>query len=91
VPGITASLAAQVAAAVESMRTMQLYKPPGVAETIDWATALATLGLTELNESVVAATLGTVLKYREDQEKVRERGMADLVREAFDRGLTLSH
>ena len=91
VPGIAAVLAAQVAAAVESMRAMHLYKPPGVAETIDWATALATLGLTELNESVVAATLGTVLKYREDQEKVRDHGMADLVREAFNRGLSLSH
>ena len=87
VPGIASALAAQVAAAVESMRAMHLYKPPGVAETIDWATALATLGLTELNEAAVASTLGTVLKYREDQEKVRDRGVADLVRQAFDRGL----
>jgi MoxR-like ATPase len=87
VPGIAAALAAQVAAAVESLRSMHLYKPPGVAETIDWATALATLGLTELNEQAVASTLGTVLKYREDQEKVRDRGVADLVRQAFDRGL----
>lgn len=91
VPNIAAALAAQVAAAVESMRAMHLYKPPGVAETIDWATALATLGLTELNESAVASTLGTVLKYREDQEKVRDHGVAGLVREAVDRGLSLSH
>ena len=91
VPTIAAALAAQVAAAVESMRAMHLYKPPGVAETIDWATALATLGLTELNDSAVASTLGTVLKYREDQEKVRGHGVAGLVREAVDRGLSLSH
>ena len=91
VPNIAAALAAQVAAAVESMSAMHLYKPPGVAETIDWATALATLGLTELDESAVASTLGTVLKYREDQEKVRDHGVAGLVREAVDRGLSLSH
>ena len=91
VPNIAAALAAQVAAAVESMRAMHLYKPPGVAETIDWATALATLGLTELDESAVASTLGTVLKYREDQEKVRDHGVAGLVREAVARGLSLSH
>ena len=91
VPNIAAALAAQVAAAVEAMRAMHLYKPPGVAETIDWATALATLGLTELNDSAVASTLGTVLKYREDQEKVRDHGITGLVREAVDRGLSLSH
>ncbi len=89
VPHVSPVLAAQVAAAVESMRDMHLYKPPGVAETIDWATALATLGVTELNESIVTATLGTVLKYREDHDKVRERGVADLVRMAFDRGISM--
>jgi MoxR-like ATPase len=89
VPDVSPVLAAQVAAAVESMRDMHLYKPPGVAETIDWATALATLGVTELNEAVVATTLGTVLKYREDHDKVRELGVADLVRKAFDRGVSL--
>jgi hypothetical protein len=68
---------------------MHLYKPPGVAETIDWATALGALGVSELNESIVAATIGTVLKYREDQEKLRERGVADLVRMAFDRGMSM--
>ena len=89
VPDVSPVLAAQVAAAVESMRDMHLYKPPGVAETIDWATALATLGVTELNEAVVTTTLGTVLKYREDHDKVREHGVADLVRKAFDRGVSL--
>jgi MoxR-like ATPase len=89
VPEVSPVLAAQVAAAVEALRDMHLYKPPGVAETIDWATALGALGVTELNESIVAATIGTVLKYREDQEKLRERGVADLVRMAFDRGMSM--
>jgi MoxR-like ATPase len=87
VPLATESLARQVAAAVESMRSLNLYKPPGVAETIDWATALGQLGVSELDEATVAATLGTVLKYREDHERVREQGIAQLVKQAFDRGL----
>ena len=87
VPQIAESLAKQVAAAVEHMRSLNLYKPPGVAETIDWATALAQLGARELNETVVSATLGTVLKYREDHDRVREQGIAQLVAQAFDRGL----
>jgi hypothetical protein len=65
---------------------MGLYKPPGVAETIDWAQSLATLGRDDLTEATVAATLGSVLKYREDQERVRQSGIADLVRQAFERG-----
>jgi MoxR-like ATPase len=88
VPQIAESLARQVAAAVEAMRGLNLYKPPGVAETIDWATALGQLGILELDESSIAATLGTVLKYREDHERVRETGIADLVKQAFDRGLS---
>jgi len=88
VPQIAESLARQVAAAVEAMRGLNLYKPPGVAETIDWATALGQLGILELDEASVAATLGTVLKYREDHERVRETGIADLVKQAFDRGLS---
>jgi MoxR-like ATPase len=88
VPQIAESLARQVAAAVEAMRGLNLYKPPGVAETIDWATALGQLGILELDETSVAATLGTVLKYREDHERVRETGIAGLVKQAFDRGLS---
>ena len=87
VPQIAESHAKQVAAAVEHMRSLNLYKPPGVAETIDWATALAQLGARELNESVVSATLGTVLKYREDHDRVREQGISQIVAQAFDRGL----
>jgi len=87
VPQVAETLARQVSAAVEALRKMQLYKPPGVAETIDWATALGRLGVRELDESIVEATLGTVLKYREDHERVRDNGVADFVKQAFDRGL----
>lgn len=86
VPGIGVNLARQVAGAVEALRALQLYKPPGIAETIDWATALGRLGTKELNDDVVGVTLGTVLKYREDHERVRETGVAALVKQALERG-----
>ena len=85
VPQVHERLARQVAGAVERLRTMHLYKPPGVAETIDWATALGTLGTTQLNDAVVRSTLGTVLKYREDHERVDEQGVGDLVKYALER------
>ncbi len=77
--GASAELARQVAAAATSMRELGLYKPPGVAETIDWATALATLGAVEIDEQIVTATIGTVLKYREDQARVASHGIDQLV------------
>ena len=86
VPHVTVGLTRQVAAAVESLRNLHLYKPPGVAETIDWATALGRLGLTQLTEASVNATLGAVLKYREDVDRVQQHGIADLVKHAFERG-----
>jgi MoxR-like ATPase len=86
VPGVGVNLARQVAGAVEALRALQLYKPPGIAETIDWATALGRLGTKELNDEVVEITLGTVLKYREDHERVRETGVAALVKQALERG-----
>jgi MoxR-like ATPase len=85
-PHVPELLARDVAAAAEALRGLELYKPPGVAETIDWAEALATLGRTRLDEAAVDATLGTILKYREDQERVRAHGLADLVRSAMARG-----
>jgi MoxR-like ATPase len=74
-PDVDHRLAREVAGAVEAMRGMGLYKPPGVAETIDWATALGKLGETRLDEQTIAATLGAVLKYREDQERVTTQGL----------------
>ena len=85
VPDVTEILARQVAAAVEEMRGMQLYKPPGVAETIDWATALGKLGTAQLDERTILATLGTVLKYREDLDKVRLHAGEVLLKKALER------
>lgn len=85
-PQVQEGLARQVAAAVERMRGMELFKPPGVAETIDWAQALAALGRATLDERTVEATLGTVVKYREDADRVRQQGVAELVRSAVLRG-----
>ena len=79
VPDAEEGLARQVAAATEKMRAMDLYKPPGVAETLDWTEALVALGTRELNEQVVEATLGSVLKYREDQQRAANAGLAGLV------------
>ncbi len=78
-PEVPERLARQVAAATESFRGAGMYKPPGVAETIDWAQALALLGRDELDEASVSATLGTVLKYREDQQRARHDGLGQLV------------
>jgi MoxR-like ATPase len=85
-PEVGAVLTRQVAAAVAGVRALGLYKPPGVAETIDWARALAALGRVELDEASVTATLGAVVKYREDEQRVRAHGIGDLVREAVARG-----
>lgn len=87
VPEIGDGLARQVAAATEAMRALHLYKPPGIAETIDWATALGRLGAVAIDESRVRATLGAVLKYREDQERVNANGLDQLVRAAVQRAL----
>ncbi len=78
-PEVSEHLARQTAAAVARLRELDLFKPPGVAETIDWAQALATLGRSQLDEATAEATLGAVVKYREDQERVRAAGVAGLV------------
>jgi MoxR-like ATPase len=83
-PEASERLARQVATAVDALRALDLYKPPGVAETIDWARALAELGGHELVESDVEHTLGWVLKYREDIAKAREAGLGAIVRAASD-------
>ncbi len=70
-PGIEARLAEQVARAVHRMRDGDLLKPPGVAETLDWAAALTAIGARELDAAAAASTLGAVIKYREDADRVR--------------------
>jgi MoxR-like ATPase len=78
-PGVTAALAEQVARAVGRMRGADLLKPPGVAESIDWARALLALGRDELDAATAAATLGAVLKYREDVDRVVTAGLDALL------------
>jgi MoxR-like ATPase len=84
-PEAAPRLARQIAAAVEALRAMDLYKPPGVAETIDWAAAVAALGVAQLDEHTVDITLGAVLKYHEDQHRVRSAGMAGMIEAAAAR------
>ncbi len=85
-PAATERLAAQVARAVAVLRADgDLLKPPGVAETLDWTAALVELGARELDPDLAAASLGALLKYREDVERVRRRGLAE-VRDAIGRG-----
>ena len=79
VKGASESLAVQVAAAVARIRDSDVQKPPGVAEAIDWLAALDLLGLEELDAAAVDRTLGSVLKYGEDQEVVRAAGLDQLV------------
>ncbi|MGN6242937.1 MAG: AAA family ATPase [Motilibacteraceae bacterium] len=69
-PDATERLASDVTAAVQRLRGQDLLKPPGVAETIDWTEALLALGARELDPERAALTLGALLKYREDQERV---------------------
>jgi MoxR-like ATPase len=84
-PHVAVALARDIAAAAEALRGLDLYKPPGVAESIDWAVAIATLGRQRIDEATVDVTLGTVVKYREDQATVRGHGLGELVRTALAR------
>jgi MoxR-like ATPase len=70
-PGVGEKLGAQVVNFVQMLRGLELFKPPGIAETIDWAMALKTLNAKELDGAVVDATLGVVLKYQDDIARVR--------------------
>jgi hypothetical protein len=67
---------------METLRTMDLYKPPGVAETLDWAAALAVLGTKRLDPEAVDDTIGVILKYQEDIERVRSGGTEQLLASA---------
>ncbi|SDI66141.1 MoxR-like ATPase [Actinokineospora alba] len=79
VPGIGERLSTQVASAVRKLRAAELLKPPGVAESIDWARALLALNRTELDAASAAVTLGAVLKYREDADRVVAAGLDALL------------
>ena len=78
-PEVTGELAGQVATATGRLREMDLLKPPGIAESLDWAAALLALGARRLDVDAAARTLGAVLKYREDTDRVTTHGLAQLV------------
>ena len=69
-------LVQQIAAAVQRLRGIDVQKPPGVAEAIDWVNAAMLLGIRVLDADAVDRTLGSVLKYREDQDLARAEGLA---------------
>ncbi len=81
-PGLPGLLSAQVVAFVQRLRREDLFKLPGVAETIDWATALAHLDQAELTPGNVDATLGVLLKYQDDLARIRGTEAARLIAEA---------
>ena len=74
------TLAVQVANAVSRLRASDVQKPPGIAEAIDWLAALSLLGIESLDAAAVDRTLGSVLKYDDDQEVIRAAGLDELVR-----------
>lgn len=78
-PHVALALARDVAAIASELRNMDLYKPPGVSETIDWVEALVTVGADEIEPDALDSTLGALLKYREDQQRVRNRGFGDVL------------
>ncbi|HEY7631109.1 MAG TPA: MoxR family ATPase [Thermoleophilaceae bacterium] len=80
VKGASETLAVQVANAVSRMRESDVQKPPGIAESIDWLAALDLLGVEALDADAIDRTLGSVIKYEEDQEVIRAAGLDELVR-----------
>ncbi len=77
VPGSSTLVADQAARVVERIRGLDLQKPPGIAETIDWVAALELLGFRTVDRAAIDRTLGSVLKYVDDQQLVRAANLAD--------------
>ena len=86
VPAAEQRLAEQVTAFVQELRSTELYKVPGVAETLDWTAALVSLNENELSPDVIDDTLGVMLKYREDVQTVRGEQTRALLNRALQRG-----
>ena len=85
-PDVPARLARSVVAVVQALRRDDLFKRPGVAETLDWAMALTALGTGEIDEAAIDGTLGVLLKYEEDVSRVRADLLPGLVAEAARAG-----
>jgi MoxR-like ATPase len=81
-PDVPDRLARQIATTMQRLRDQDLFKPPGVAETLDWAAALTVLDETELSPQVVDDTMGVVLKYQEDVERIRAAGVEQILESA---------
>ena len=81
-PQASEDLATAVTSAVQRLRHAELLKPPGVAETLDWTQALLALGATTLDAETATRTLGAVLKYREDHERIVRQGLGDVLEAA---------
>jgi MoxR-like ATPase len=79
VPAASSTLADQVTHSVARMRALGLTKPPGLAEAINWASALVLLGLDSLTTEAAEATLGTVIKHPEDQDLLGTQGLATII------------
>jgi MoxR-like ATPase len=82
VPGISRRLSYQIVSAVQALREAGLFKPPGVAETLDWATALLAMNRDELTEQTINDTLGVLLKYQDDVQRVQGELAHELARRA---------
>jgi MoxR-like ATPase len=82
IPEVPMKLARQVSAFIGGVRRLDLYKLPGIAETLDWTRALIALGQRELDEAAVQATLGSIVKYQEDLERLRGSGSRELLARA---------
>jgi MoxR-like ATPase len=85
-PDASAELSAQVVAFVQRLRTRDLMKPPGVAESLDWVSALAALDQGSLSRDAVESTLGVLLKYQDDIDKIRGAEVDSLLAEAAGAG-----
>jgi hypothetical protein len=83
-PDVPVKLARQVSAFIGGVRGLELYKLPGIAETLDWTRSLVALGQTELTEDNVQATLGAIVKYQEDLERLRGAGSRELLARAVN-------
>jgi MoxR-like ATPase len=79
VPGIESELATSLAAAMQRLREMELFKPPGVAETLDWAESIRLLHEGSLTPALADQTLGVILKYKDDVDAVRRAGVGALI------------
>jgi MoxR-like ATPase len=79
VPELEDGLAMALAEAMRRLRDMELFKPPGVAETLDWAESLRLLQAGKLTPAMIDSTIGVVLKYKDDIDMVRTAGVETLV------------